>query len=215
GSVFRTPVVPGERRAEESLLTAATACVDRRGIDNAQQVQTAAFLAREHRGHRERTSRLEHHSSTTRAPLEHRSAETGAEKTKPEPPGIGRALGTGAAGAMMVDRGGNTPERKSDSAGAGLPLMSAPVTHTRAILGDHTMRRTISNVATTLALTALVTTACSKKLREYGEVDGDGGNSGNPGKSEGGQGGDGDPGQRETLSVVDVTPPSGESDVER
>lgn len=154
-------------------------------------------------------------SSTTRAPLEHRSAETGAEKTKPEPPGIGRALGTGAAGAMMVDRGGNTPERKSDSAGAGLPLMSAPVTHTRAILGDHTMRRTISNVATTLALTALVTTACSKKLREYGEVDGDGGNSGNPGKSEGGQGGDGDPGQRETLSVVDVTPPSGAIDVER
>src|SRR5690606_341047 len=167
------------------------------------------------RGNIEGTVNVRRDSSTTRAPLEHRSAETGAEKTKPEPPGIGRALGTGAAGAMMVDRGGNTPERKSDSAGAGLPLMSAPVTHTRAILGDHTMRRTISNVATTLALTALVTTACSKKLREYGEVDGDGGNSGNPGKSEGGQGGDAGPGQGEPLSVVDVTPPSGESDVER
>src|SRR5690606_3469489 len=68
GSASRTPVVPGERRADESLLTAATACVDRRAIDHAQHVQTAALLARDHRAPRERTSRLEHHSSTTRAP---------------------------------------------------------------------------------------------------------------------------------------------------
>lgn len=77
------------------------------------------------------------------------------------------------------------------------------------------MRRTISSVAATLALTALVTAACNKKLRDYGEVDGHAGDSGKPGKSEGGQGGDAGPGQGETLSVVDVAPPSGAVDVER
>jgi hypothetical protein len=93
--------------------------------------------------------------------------------------------------------------------------MNAHASHTKPSWERHTMRRTISSVAATLALTALVTAACNKKLRDYGEVDGHAGDSGKPGKSEGGQGGDAGPGQGETLSVVDVAPPSGAVDVER